>query len=76
MYYTCWQATGKLLASYWQATGKAVLIPLLTGECDYGKPEVKNDEDLRRCAMAGNDYGTIDAVVDGIKIKNLDKYRT
>jgi hypothetical protein len=56
--------------------GKAVLIPLLTGECDYGIPEVKNDEDLRRCAMAGNEYGTIDAIVDGVKIKDLEKYRT
>ncbi|MGI0002072.1 MAG: hypothetical protein ACRD42_03225 [Nitrososphaeraceae archaeon] len=56
--------------------GKAVLIPLLTGECDYGIPEVKNDEGLRRCTMAGNEYGTIDAVVDGVKIKNLEKYRT
>jgi hypothetical protein len=56
--------------------GKAILIPLLTGECDYGIPEVKNDEDLRRCAMAGDEYGTIDAVVDGVKIKDLEKYRT
>jgi hypothetical protein len=29
--------------------GKAILIPLLTGECGYDVPEVKNDEDLRRC---------------------------
>jgi hypothetical protein len=56
--------------------GKAVLIPLLTGECDYGIPEVKNDENLRRCAMAGDEHGTIEAVVDGVKIKNLEQYRT
>jgi hypothetical protein len=56
--------------------GKAVLIPLITGECDYGLPEVKNDQDLRRCAMAGDEYGKIDATVDGVKIKDLEKYRT
>ena len=56
--------------------GKAVLVPLLTGECDYGIPEVKNDEDLRRCAMAGNEYGTIEALVEGVKSKNLDQYTT
>jgi hypothetical protein len=26
--------------------------------------------------MAGDEYGTIDATVDGVKIKNLEKYRT
>jgi hypothetical protein len=52
---------------------KAVMIPLLTGECDY---EVKTDEELRRCAMAGNEYGVIEATVDGVKIKNLEQYRT
>jgi hypothetical protein len=56
--------------------GKAILVPLLTGECDYGIPEVKNDDDLRRCAMAGNEYGTVEAIVDGVKLKNLDRYRT
>jgi hypothetical protein len=55
---------------------KSVLIPILTGECDYGQPEIKNDEDLRRCSMAGDEYGVIDATVDGVKIKDLQKYRT
>lgn len=56
--------------------GKAVLIPILTGECDYGQPEVKNDEELRHCSKAGNEYGAISATVDGVKIKDLEKYRT
>jgi hypothetical protein len=56
--------------------GKAILIPLLTGECGYEVPEVKNDEDLRRCATAGDEYGVIEATVDGIKLKDLETYRT
>jgi hypothetical protein len=57
-------------------SGKAILIPLLTGECDYGVPEVKNDQDLRRCAMAGNEYGVIQATIDGRMVMNLEQYRT
>ena len=56
--------------------GKAILIPLLTGECGYEVPEVKNDEDMRRCATAGDEYGVIEATVDGIKLKDLQTYRT
>ena len=56
--------------------GKAIFVPLLVGQCDYGEPDVKSDEALRRCAMAGNEYGVIEATVDGIKLKNLEQYRT
>ena len=52
--------------------GKAILVPLLTGECGYEVPEVKNDADMRTCASAGNEYGVIEATVDGVKMKNLD----
>ena len=56
--------------------GKAIFIPLLVGECDYSMPDVKSDEALRRCAMAGNEYGVIEANVDGVKLKSLEQYRT
>ena len=56
--------------------GKAILIPLLNGECGYEVPEVKNDEDMRKCASAGNEYGAIEATVDGVKLKDLESYRT
>jgi hypothetical protein len=55
--------------------GKAVLIPILTGECANNIPGIKNDQDLRRCAMEGDEYGVIEATVDGVKIKDLEKYR-
>jgi hypothetical protein len=56
--------------------GKAIFVPLLVGECDYSLPDVKSDEDLRRCAMAGNEYGVIEATLDGVKLKSLEQYRT
>jgi hypothetical protein len=55
--------------------GKAIFVPLLVGECDYSSPDVKTDEALRRCAKAGDEYGVIEATVDGVKIKNLEQYR-
>jgi hypothetical protein len=56
--------------------GKAIFIPLLVGECDYSFPDVKSDEDLRRCAKAGNEYGVTEATVDGMKLKSLEQYRS
>jgi hypothetical protein len=58
--------------------GKAILVPLLTGFCDDDNtdPNVKTDEGLRKCAMAGNEYGLISAKLDGVDLQNLDQYRT
>ena len=56
--------------------GKAIFVPLLVGECDYSIPDVKSDEALRRCAIEGNEYGVVEATVDGVKLKNLEQYRT
>jgi hypothetical protein len=56
--------------------GQSIFIPLLVGECEFSTPELKSDEDLRRCASAGNEYGVIEATVDGVKVKNLEQYRT
>lgn len=41
----------------------------------YEVPEVKNDMDMRTFASAGNEYGAIEATVDGVKMKNLESYR-
>jgi hypothetical protein len=56
--------------------GKSIFIPLLVGECENSTSELKTDEDLRRCASAGNEYGVIEATLDGVKLKNLEQYRT
>jgi hypothetical protein len=56
--------------------GKAIFVPLLIGQCDYSTPEIKNDVDLKTCASEGNNYGVIEATIDGVKLKNLEGYRT
>ena len=38
-------------------SGKAILVPILTGQCDYTAIEIKNDEELKRCGTEGDEYG-------------------
>lgn len=56
--------------------GKAIMVPLLTGECDTSDPASQSDADIRQCSTAGDEYGAISATLDGQKIENLDSYRT
>lgn len=56
--------------------GKAILVPLITGECDSSESASQSDADLRQCSTAGDEYGAISATLDGQKIENLDSYRT
>jgi hypothetical protein len=55
--------------------GKSILAAVLQGWCDTSDPTTQTDEDLRKCATEGNDYGVISGTLDGVEIKNLDKYR-
>ncbi len=55
--------------------GKAVLFPVLTGECDYlSSPSVKSQDELLRCASEGNE-GLMSTEIDGLKLNGLEKYR-
>lgn len=55
--------------------GKAILVPLITGECDTSESQ-SSDAEIRQCSTAGDEYGAISATLDGQKIENLDSYRT
>ena len=55
--------------------GKSIMAALLDGMCDRSDPALQNDEDVRRCATEGNDYGVISATLDGRTFQNLDQYR-
>jgi hypothetical protein len=57
-------------------SGKAILVPILIGECSYAEyPKFKTESDLRGCAITGNNGGTVQATVDGKNLQNLDRYR-
>jgi hypothetical protein len=56
--------------------GKSILAAVLQGMCNTSDPALQNDEDIRKCATEGNDYGVISGSLDGVEIKNLDQYRT
>lgn len=56
--------------------GKAILVPLLTGQCDYlSDPTVRTETDLRKCAFSGIQGATISATLDSTTMKNLERYR-
>jgi hypothetical protein len=57
--------------------GRAILFPLLAGECNpVENPALKTDSLLRTCAAQGNEGSrSMDAIIDGVKIKNLENYR-
>ena len=69
--------TGKEEKSCTITVGKAIIVPLLTGEChNDGTPPILNDDELRKCAREGDEFGVLAATLDGRDIQNLDQYRT
>jgi hypothetical protein len=52
--------------------GKAILFPILSGECDYGTEKMT---EVRKCATEGNEFGVISATIDGVRLHNLEQYR-
>jgi hypothetical protein len=56
---------------------KVILFPILSGECDYGEPGIYTDSLLHQCAIGGNEFGVIEATIDGVELQdqNLKQYR-
>jgi hypothetical protein len=62
-------------------SGRAILVPLLTGNCDAdgttpNAPASESDPSLIQCAKAGNEHGAISANLDGRELQKLAEYRT
>ncbi len=55
---------------------KAILVPVLTGECDHlSDPAIKPESGLKQCALSVNEGGVVKASLDGTSINNISKYR-
>jgi hypothetical protein len=57
--------------------GKAILIPVINGECSYAEyPSFKSESELRSCAITQMDKATqLKARVDGVDVIDLNSYR-
>jgi hypothetical protein len=64
--------SGKEFRSCTIPSDKAILVPVLTGNCDNDNPQSPmSDADLLKCASEGGDFSVVSASLDGIPIKNL-----
>jgi hypothetical protein len=55
---------------------KAIIMALLSGECDLSDPRMTSDAVLKQCATEGNDFGTIQVLLDGVDLKyNMNQNR-
>lgn len=59
--------------TYTMPAGKAILFPILSGECKYGTE--KSDAEVCKCATEGNEFGVIFAIIDRVRLQNLEQYR-
>jgi hypothetical protein len=66
---------GKIELTCTMPAGKAILFPILNGECDYGMENMNTDTKVRECAIEGNEFGVISATIDGVRLQNLEQYR-
>jgi hypothetical protein len=56
--------------------GKALFLVILDAECSNKEfPKLKTEEEFLKCARDLNQGATLSANIDGVDIKNLDKYR-
>jgi len=57
-------------------SGRAILLPVAINECSKAEnPNLTTESQLRACAVSGNEVSSIQAIVDGVKLKDLEKYR-
>jgi hypothetical protein len=54
---------------------KSILVSLVGGFCGADSPGVTDDNSLRQCAKAGDDYATMQVTLDGKEIKNINQNR-
>lgn len=73
---SCKQDSGKQDRTCTVPAGKSILAAVVNGQCDTPDTTLHKDQDICKCATEGNGYAVISGILDGVPIKNLDKYRT
>ena len=69
-------AGGKLERSCTVPAGKALFMVILDAECSKTEfPKLNTEEEFRKCTRDLNEGATLSATVDGVKLKDLEKYR-
>jgi hypothetical protein len=69
-------AGGKLERSCTVPAGKAIFMVILDAECSKTEfPKLNTEEEFRKCTRDLNEGATLSATVDGVKLKDLEKYR-
>jgi hypothetical protein len=67
---------GKLERTCTVPTEKALFLVILDAECSKTEfPNLNTEEEFRKCAKDLNEGATLSASVDGVKLKDLEKYR-
>jgi len=67
---------GKVERNCTVPSGKAILFPILNTECSYSEsPTLKNEQELRKCAVEADKDAVLSASIDNLAIKNVDKYK-
>jgi hypothetical protein len=59
--------------TYTMPAGKVILFSILSWECKYGTE--KSDAEVCKCATEDNEFGVIFAIIDRIRLQNLEQYR-
>jgi hypothetical protein len=69
-------SAGKVERNCTIPSDKAIIFPILNTECSYSEsPSLKNEEELRKCAVDSNKNAVLKASLDNREIKNIDRYR-
>jgi hypothetical protein len=45
------------------------MTALLSGQCDFSNPTLTTDDAAMQCASEGDDYGSIQVLLDGVELK-------
>jgi hypothetical protein len=69
-------SAGKVERNCTIPSDKAILFPILDTECSYSEsPNLKNEGELRQCAIDSNQNADLRASIDNREVKNIEKYR-